>query len=189
MRPSTGPWPIKFARPCRRNKLCPPLADVSPGPRNGREFCTLLCPLLAVAVHNELLAFCKSHGHFLPFISATRPLRVLSAERLSFCITLLTVPSPGPASPTRLHAVHLRQSSNVLFSCAPPFAVTGTRSLFWQNGQPLLVLCSPALLVKKYPFILPVGTLSSSLDQNEKLPLPYSMMTLFSNLVADCLEV
>ena len=154
------------------------------------ESCTLLCPLLAVAVHDEFLVFCKSHGCFLPFISVIPPLRVLSAARLSFCITLLAVPSPGPASPTRLHAVHLRQSSNVLFFCALPFAVTGTRSLFWQNRQLLLILCSPALLVQKCLFMLPVGAMFSSFDDRGKFPLQYSIITFVSStLVWDGLEV
>jgi hypothetical protein len=71
--------------------------------------------------------------------------------------------------------VQLRHSSDVSLSCTLASAVTGTRSFFWQNGQPLLVLCSPALLVKKCLFMLPVGTLSSSFDDGGKLPLPYSI--------------
>jgi hypothetical protein len=102
-----------------------------------------------VAVHNEHLAIWKSYRRFLPFVSVVLPLCVFLAARLSFCISLLAVPSPRPASPARLHAVHLRQSSDISLSCTFPSAITGTRSLFWQNGQPLLVLCSPALLVQK----------------------------------------
>ena len=139
-------------------------------------FCTLLSPLLAVAVHTELSAFWKSYRRFFPFISAISPLRVFIAGSLSFCITLFDVPSPRPASPARLHAVQLRQSSDVLFH--PPSQAQ--RSFFWQNRQPLLVLCSPAPLVKRCLFMLPVKTLSSSSGDGGKLPLSYSMTTLVS---------
>ena len=143
-------------------------------------FCTLLRALLAVAVHNELLVFCKSHGRFLFFICAVPPLRVFVAADLSFCITLLDVPSPCPASPAMLHAMQLRQSSDVSLACTLPSAITGTRFFFWQSGQPLLVLYSPVLLVKKCLFMLPVKTLFSCFDDGGKPPLPYSMMTLLS---------
>ena len=117
-------------------------------PCNGRVF----CPLLAVAAHKERLAFCKSYARFLLFISAIPPLRVFIAASLSFCITLLAVPSPRPASSAGLHAVHPRQSGDVSLSFTLPSAVTDTRPFFWQNGQPLLVPCFPALLVKKHLF-------------------------------------
>jgi hypothetical protein len=79
-----------------------------------------------------------------------------------------------------LHAAQLRRSSDVSLACTLPSAITGTRLFFWQSGQPLLVLYSPVLLVKKCLFMLPVKTLFSSFDDGGKPPLPYSMMTLLS---------
>ena len=65
-----------------------------------------------------------------------------------------------------------------LISFCPPL---GTRSACWQNGQLLLVLNSEALLVGMCRlaalFMLPVETLSLSIDAGEKLPLPYGSMT------------
>jgi len=145
MEPIQDPGPYNALLHARRTSFVYPWRALAPGPCNGSVF----CPLLVVSVRKEPLAFCTSYGRFLSFVSAVPPLRVFSAASLSFCITLLAVPLPRPASPARWHAVHLRQFSDVLVSCTLPPAVTGTRSLFWQNGQPLLVLCSSALLVKK----------------------------------------
>jgi len=127
------PWPATFA-PC-----------------DGRE----LCALLAAAVRKDLLAFCKSHGRFMPCVSAIPPLRPFSAARLSLCIPLLAVPSRTQCS----HANAAMYRSPVLF---------------WQRGQPLPVLCSPALLV------LLVGALSSSSGDGGNLLLPYSIISLLS---------
>ena len=133
-----------------------------------------------MAAHNGHLALCKSQGSALPVISAIPLLPVFIAASLLVCIALLAGPSPRPASPPRLHAVHLRQSSDLLLSCTLPSAAAGTRSLFWQSGQPMLVLCSFALLVEKGLFMLPIGALSSPFDDCGKLPLPYSIMTTLS---------
>ena len=76
-------------------------------------------------------------------------------------------------------------------SFCPPL---GTRSACWQNGQPLLVLNSEALLVGMCRlaalFMLPLETLSLSFDAGEKLPLPYSSITFFvpPNIHEECLE-
>jgi hypothetical protein len=83
----------------------------TPGPCNGR----VLCALLAAAAHTEHVAACKSHGRFLPFVSANSPLRVFSAEGLSLCISLLAVPSRTQCS----HANAAMYRSPVLF---PPAA-------------------------------------------------------------------
>ena len=151
----------------------------------------MLCPLLAVGVHREHIAFCKSHGRFLPFISAIPSFRMFIAASLPFCNTFLVVSSPRPASSARWYAVQLRHSSDVSLSCTLPSAVTGTKSFFWQNGQPLLVLCSPALLVKKCLFMLPVGTLSSSFDEGGETPVAvqHHHIRVSSNLVSDGLDV
>ena len=76
---STEPWPVKVAPPCTQNGLSYSWRTLAPDPYNGGVFGTPL----AVAVQNELLAFCKPYGHIVPFISAIPPLRVFSAARLS----------------------------------------------------------------------------------------------------------
>jgi len=136
-RSTYGPWPVKVAPPCTQNGLSHSWRTLAPDPYNGGVFGTPL----AVAVQNELLAFCKPYGRFVPFISAAPPLRVFSAARLSFCIPLLDVPSPRPASPARLHAVHPRQSSDLLCSCALPSAAQAQDRSSGRTGNP----CRPHL--------------------------------------------
>ena len=135
------PWPATFA-PC-----------------DGRE----LCALLAAAVRKDLLAFCKSHGRFMPCVSAIPPPRVFSAARLSLRIPLLAVPSRTQCS----HANAAMYRSPVLF---------------WQRGQPLLVLCSPALLVTRCLFMRPAGTLSSSSGDGGKLLRRYSIISFLCRM-------
>ena len=86
----------------------------------------------------------------------------------------------GSLSLMCLHPVQLllpRPSSDVSLFCTLPCATAGTRPFFWQNGPPLLVLCSPALLSGNASW-LPVGALSSSFNDGGKLPLPHSIVTL-----------
>ena len=161
-----------------------PWRALAPVPCDGREFCTLL----AVAAHTELWRF-ANHTVVSCLSSLQSYLSVCSMPQASLFASLSLV---------CLHHLQLllpsctqcTYASSAMFSCTLPSAVTGTRSLFWQNGQLLLVLCSPAFLVQKCLFMLPVGAMFSSFDDRGKFLLQYSIITFVpSNLVSDGLEV
>ena len=121
--------------------LVHPWRTFTPAPYKGRVFCTLLCPLLAVAVHNELLAFCKPYGRFLPFISAAPPLRVFNAASLFFAsLSLLCLHRVQLLLPDCMQCSH----ANPAMYCFPvllhPLSLAQDRSS-GRTGNP----CRPCL--------------------------------------------
>jgi hypothetical protein len=75
--------------------------------------------------------------------------------------------------------VHLRQSSDVLVSCALPSAAQTQDRSSGRTGN-LCLFYAPRRFSSGNAFLLPLRTLSSSFDDGGKLPLPHSIVTLVS---------